>query len=923
MSYKLMLTLLIMTSKAFSSEYDLAQMQQGDLLGRYLSIYQNSEDPLSSTKAFEIYRQGGFTRNHSDRPNFGASTDEYWAAIELVNGDEQRSIIIENDHGIIDYYDVYLIDASGIRSILEAGDQQAFSNRYLKIRTMNAQVILPPGKSTVLFRSQGESTNYLSLKVWDEAPYEEAMRWDFLLIGLLIGAHIVMIVYNAILAISMRDAVYWSYVVCVSLNLLLHISAINFGQFLGFHLFGFETYSNHIQLVLIDLIIISSIIFSWLFLDMKHSKFRSFTLLAKMICTVSLINIFVNNLWSVPLTSIMVMLSSAALIPLVVSLGLLRYFKEGYQPALVFLCAWGTYLLGSAGYLFVSLGVVESNAFFYWGQFVGGAAEVSLFSIALGIRFSYTKKKNASKIAALNEELNQINRGLEEKVQVRTQEVQDILTHIHQGIFTTSDGLTIDQKYSAYLETLLGCKALGGRALTDVLLNDSNLSSDQVDQLKTALSMALGEESLAFDINNHLLPDKLDFKNPEGRQLMMELDWNPLIKDDVVDRILVAIRDMTEKHEMQKQIDQKGREIELIRQLIDVKPERFSQFRKVFSDMMSAIDPIVEHQIITHDDIRSTFISYHTLKGVSRSLDLRQLSTVIHDAETLLVRWRDEGKAQDPEELRLAHQRIHDMFQEYIEINDHRLGRVVDHRFIQVSRELVLRVIEGVEALGRLPDVLDDDMLSLKKYYYKTPEDIVYEQLDSIRDIAEQLGKPLPKIHYVNHNFGLSPQAAEIFEKVLVHLIRNSLAHGLETGNERISRGKAERGEITISLSETSKVLTIHYCDDGRGISLKEIQERAQKLGVALPSHASHQEVVELLFTSGFSTQKEANNVAGRGVGLDAVRSFLNDISSAIGVELRSLPHYPDRFGLDFVMSFQSECYHRLASEGISQVGAA
>jgi chemosensory pili system protein ChpA (sensor histidine kinase/response regulator) len=117
------------------------------------------------------------------------------------------------------------------------------------------------------------------------------------------------------------------------------------------------------------------------------------------------------------------------------------------------------------------------------------------------------------------------------------------------------------------------------------------------------------------------------------------------------------------------------------------------------------------------------------------------------------------------------------------------------------------------------------------------------------------------------------------------HLVRNAIVHGLESPAERLAAGKRETGEITIEVRQEGNEIIVVVADDGAGLDLQRIRARALAKGLIGPNqHASDRELMELIFAPGFSTATEVTELAGRGVGMDVVRSELGSFGGRVAV---------------------------------------
>jgi len=119
----------------------------------------------------------------------------------------------------------------------------------------------------------------------------------------------------------------------------------------------------------------------------------------------------------------------------------------------------------------------------------------------------------------------------------------------------------------------------------------------------------------------------------------------------------------------------------------------------------------------------------------------------------------------------------------------------------------------------------------------------------------------------------------------IMHCVRNSLDHGVEVPMDRLKAGKSEEGSITLKASNEGNMIVIDIIDDGRGIDVKRVREKAIERGLIHPNKIiSDQEAFQLIFEPGFSTAKKITNVSGRGVGLDVVKTQVEKLNGSVVV---------------------------------------
>lgn len=173
-----------------------------------------------------------------------------------------------------------------------------------------------------------------------------------------------------------------------------------------------------------------------------------------------------------------------------------------------------------------------------------------------------------------------------------------------------------------------------------------------------------------------------------------------------------------------------------------------------------------------------------------------------------------------------------------------------------------------------------------------------------VRDIGRESGKDI-QIEISGEETELDRSIINQLPDPLVHLLRNAIDHGIEDIDERMAGGKDRTGKITLKAFHESSHVVIMVEDDGRGIDPESIVEAALEKGIANEeelSRMSEQEILNLIFYSGFSTSSTVTQVSGRGVGLDAVKYNIESMRGSI--EIKSEVNRGTKFILRFPLTF-------------------
>ena len=154
-------------------------------------------------------------------------------------------------------------------------------------------------------------------------------------------------------------------------------------------------------------------------------------------------------------------------------------------------------------------------------------------------------------------------------------------------------------------------------------------------------------------------------------------------------------------------------------------------------------------------------------------------------------------------------------------------------------------------------------------------------------DLSKELDKIVNLIMY-GENTEVDRTVIDEIGDPLIHLIRNSLDHGIEKAEDRIKLGKSEEGNIVLKAYPDGNNVVIELSDDGRGIDFNKVKEKAVKIGLYTNEEIdemSEEDLNNILFEPGFSTSENITEISGRGVGLDVVKNKIESINGSIELE--------------------------------------
>lgn len=214
----------------------------------------------------------------------------------------------------------------------------------------------------------------------------------------------------------------------------------------------------------------------------------------------------------------------------------------------------------------------------------------------------------------------------------------------------------------------------------------------------------------------------------------------------------------------------------------------------------------------------------------------------------------------------------------------HLMGELVIHR---TAVEEYTQSIDSPELQHAVQNLTrsSQSLQSMVMQVRMIPVDVVFMRFPRlVRDLSTKLGKDM-ELEMVGRDTELDRTVVDALGDPLVHLVRNSLDHGLEPPDVRIAAGKLRTGKLTIAARHAGGSVVIEVRDDGRGVDPEMVGKRALERGLIDAEAAKHLDMkgaIELLFTPGFSTAETTSDISGRGVGMDAVRAKIRELGGEV-----------------------------------------
>lgn len=297
------------------------------------------------------------------------------------------------------------------------------------------------------------------------------------------------------------------------------------------------------------------------------------------------------------------------------------------------------------------------------------------------------------------------------------------------------------------------------------------------------------------------------------------------------------------------------------------------------------------------------YLTWHiTLTATCEEQDIRDVFLFIEDESDITITQKDKPEPEQPQKTSEKSstdipagadgKTSSNQDQDYIKIHSSTLDdllNLVGELVINQSRLLNLSIDEDVsyqlkntvEENERLVDSLQSDIVQMRMLPVDTLN-LRFRRM--VRDMAESMNKEVSYEMYGGET-ELDKSMLENLVDPIMHLIRNSIDHGIEEPEQRVSAGKPSHGTVSISAYQESGEFVLKVHDDGKGIDPNDVYNKALQKGlIDRDTNLTDEQKTSLIFKPGFSTTEEVTNVSGRGMGMDVVKKAVEGMSGSISI---------------------------------------
>ncbi|MEM7184155.1 MAG: AAA family ATPase [Spirochaetota bacterium] len=468
--------------------------------------------------------------------------------------------------------------------------------------------------------------------------------------------------------------------------------------------------------------------------------------------------------------------------------------------------------------------------------------------------------------------------GLEKKVEQRTKqlvsskkEIDDIMANVKQGILTINREGKINAEYSQKVLEIFNRDDLGGMQFTHLFVNTPEKKATIEKYLhglfnSPFMSMKMFEKTNPLKEYYYTSIDT----NKQEKQKILNFSFSRIFAIDQegkltkqIEKLMVVVDDRTEeikqKEALEKKAEEQASKIEKLYQILNLQPKVFTGFLKEGREIIQVVREKLGGGIQRLQNVQNIEESYravHTLKGNARALNLDGIGEVCHKLEDELDKVRNDVAGVDAKLYNLVQEGINKVEQE-----------------VKDGNSLFEKILGMKSAL-------------------QTKESSVLESLlqNIVKKESEELGKKLEFSFHTTVSVNIHEDKLDRLKNPLLQIIRNSIGHGIESPEERRSLAKAEIGTIKVTLQEDGQQLVAICEDDGRGLDADKLRQKAVEKNLMTLTEAdalTEKECYNIIFRSGFSTAEKVTGTSGRGVGMDIVKTEIEEAGGNITINTK------------------------------------
>ena len=449
-------------------------------------------------------------------------------------------------------------------------------------------------------------------------------------------------------------------------------------------------------------------------------------------------------------------------------------------------------------------------------------------------------------------------------------------------------------------------------------INNLNANLSQIPEINNAIDIIveISQKQEITDIS-HKIEDILDIV--KNNNTLPEKEIINILKQSLASIEQITLNDKENKEDTSLIIQR----LDIIKQMLDLN-------RSV--NPITKITQVIDEKVLPIKNAQDFFNSFETTSIKTLRVDSKKLDNLVNQLGELIIgriKYKKnlselENILTDIADWKNFNQKSQNFIKYYdrkylnadVQLDYATLSTFIKQIF-SIFQENSARIIKFNNKILNLQKAVDEEDTKLNiitnqleemiKNIRVLPLATIFHMFPRmIRDISQDTGKEI-ELLISGSETSADKKVIEEIKAPLMHIIRNSIDHGIETPQERIAAGKPPKGKIYLVAKSLQNKITIEIHDDGRGIDLNKIVTRALEKGMITQKEADYlsaEQIMNIIFWPGFSTEQVVTEISGRGVGLDIVQTKISQLNGT--VKVFSIPNQGTKITIELPISMST-----------------